>query len=64
MPVVVSKSVEVSHRIASTSETEPLAETKVKPRVELPGLTWVSVYCRVVSDFEQFCHLYSLLVTI
>ena len=43
--IVVSKSVEVSHRTdvtaSCTSETEPLAEVREKPRVELPGLTWV-----------------------
>ena len=48
---VVSKSVEVSHRSTarSLSETEPLAEVREKPRVELPGLTWVSSLVTTVS---------------
>ena len=44
---VVSKSTEVVHR--STSETKPLADVKERPRVELPGLTWVRTEARAVE---------------
>ena len=36
---VVSKSTELPQ--GSISESEPLSDAREKPRVELPGLTWV-----------------------